>query len=148
MIAVEGWRHPSTAIASVANPAAGAGFTYKMNGSVVTRVRSLALTLVTSATVAARVVTLAYVGPDAVPFATFASPFTIAASLTSLVTFAVGIQQQGANNGASIGIPIPDYRLEVGTSLVVTVGAVDTTDQVGTIRLALEQWPVRPPIGN
>jgi hypothetical protein len=147
-IAVEGWQRPSTALLALANPAAGGGFRHRFDGSVVTVVRSIAFTLVTSATVAARIATVAFAGPTDVPFATFASPYTVAASLTSLFTFAVGVNQAGANNAGAIVLPIPEYRLEVGTSVVVTVGAVDTTDQVGTVWLALEQWPVRPPIGN
>lgn len=140
----EGWQHPSVQPIPVANPAAGAAAVYSPPGSEVTLVRSVYAQLVTSSQAASRVPTLTFSYGDGSPYAIFQSGFTIAASKTVKITWGVGLQNIGTNDGPYITIPIPEYRLPVGSKLTVTADALDAADQFSVVHFAVEQWPVRP----
>lgn len=143
-IAVREWEHPRTAIQALANPAVSTGFTIPTPGTVEQTLTALTFTVVTDANVADRLVVLKFLDPVGVSFAEIAAPFTQAASLTTVYTFATGIQSFGADDAANIGVPIPTVQLDVSLSLAVSVTAVEAGDQVSKIRAAWLRWPTRP----
>ena len=126
-------------IVTVSSPAAGAGQTFKYAGSEFWRVRAVSFQLVTSATVANRIVYLDMLDGDGKRLGRFSSGYTQTASLTSVYTFGVGMNVYGANAAASIGAPLPDLWLRKGCELSIGVTAIDTTDQLSVIRVTLDQ---------
>jgi hypothetical protein len=145
-IAVREWEHPRTAIQALSNPAVSTGFTLSTPGAVEQALQALTFTLATDGNAANRLVVVKFLDPTGVSFAEVASPFTQAASLTSVYTFAAGIQQFGANDAAHIGVPIPSFLLDVSLSLSVTITAKQVGDQVSLVRAAWSRWPTRPPL--
>ena len=83
-----------------------------------------------------------------VTFAVFPSAFTMAASKTTVVTWGIGLTSTGVNDGPLVTVPIPPMRLEVGCTVTLGASAIDTGDQFSAVTFAVEQWPVRAPIGN
>jgi hypothetical protein len=136
--------HPRSAVAAVPMPAAGGGFTVPVPGTQEWEVLAVSFKLVASAVAGSRIAVLTYTDPDGIAFAALASPFTVAASNTSRILFASGIQQSGANNAGNIATPVPPFKLGVGSSLVVTVLAVDVADQISEARVTYNAWNVRP----
>ena len=126
-------------IVTVDTPAAGAGQTFKYSGSEFWRVRAVSFQLVTSVTVASRIVYLDMLDGDGKRLGRFSSGYTQTASLTSVYTFGVGMNVYGANAAASIGAPLPDLWLRKGCELSIGVTAIDTTDQLSAIRVTLDQ---------
>lgn len=145
-IAVREWEHPRTAIQALANPAAGVGFSIPTPGTVEQELQALTFTVVSDANAASRIVVVKFLDPTGVSFTEVASGFTQAASKTSVYTFAVGIQEFGANDAANIGVPIPALQLDVTLSLSVSITGVQVGDQVSKIRAAWSRWPTRPPL--
>jgi hypothetical protein len=139
-----GWKHPESAIIGRPNPAASTGFTYSCPGTAEQIVQAVTFKLVTDAQAADRIAVLSFKDQDGTTFAAIASPFTQAASLTTLYTFSVGTTQFGADDAANIGVPIPPFKLTVGLSLVLTLTAKQSGDQVSDVRLAVQQFNVRP----
>jgi hypothetical protein len=138
------WRHPKSAIIGRPNPAVATGFTYACPGTVEQVVQAVTFKLVTDNQAASRIAVLSFLDQDGTAFAAVASGFTQAASTTTVYTFAYGIQEFGANDAANIGVPIPAFKLTVGLSLALTITAKQTGDQVSDVRLAVEQFNVRP----
>lgn len=147
-IAEREWRHPASAFVQFSQPAAGEGLTYEPQGAVVTALDVVTAQLVTSSATASRIPTLTINGPGGVTAGVFPCGFTVAASKTVRVTWGVGLVSTGANDGPTITVPIPQYVLEVGTQVVLSVTAEDVGDQVGLAVATVRQWPVRGPIGN
>jgi hypothetical protein len=139
-----GWRHPESAIIGRPSPAVSTGFTYACPGTVEQIVQAVTFKLVTDGNAANRIAVLSFNDQDGTTFAAIASPFTQAASLTTLYTFSVGTTQFGANDAANIGVPIPPFKLTVGLSLALTLTAKQVGDQVSDVRLAVQQFNVRP----
>jgi hypothetical protein len=139
-----GWQQPSLGLKTVPDPAANAGFTSAMEGTEDTIVMACSFRLVTDANVANRIVVFQWLDSNGTAVFPVAAPYTQAASKTTDYTFAVGIQQFGANDAANIGTGIPPLKLYVGLSVAVTITAKQAGDQVSRIRLGLAQWPVRP----
>lgn len=123
----------------VPNPAAGAGFTWKPSGAEFTRIRAVCFQLVTSSAVANRIVYLDLVDGSGAKIARSSAGFNQTASLTSVYTFAVGINTYGANAAASIGSGLPEIWLRNGCEISVGITAVDTADQVSAIRVTVDQ---------
>ncbi len=144
LIAELGWQQPRSAIQGVPNPLPNAGFAVPMPGTSDTIVQAIKFRLVTDSQAANRICVVNYLDADGVAFALIAAPFTQAASLTTDYTFAVGINEFGANDAANIGAGLPPFKLDVSHSIAVTIVAKQTGDQVSAIRLALQQWHVRP----
>lgn len=139
-----GWESPSVNLPTVPTPAAGAGFSFTDPGTMESIVSACSFRLVTDANVADRIVVFSFTDGSGTAIFPVAAPFTQAASKTTDYTFAVGIQQFGANDAANIGVGIPPLKLRSGLGVKVTIVAVQATDQVSAIRLGLSQWPVRP----
>jgi hypothetical protein len=120
-------------------PAAGAGFSYKYGRNEFWKPRVVCFQLVTSATVASRIVYLDVIDGGGLKIGRFSSGYTQTASLTSVYTFGINMNEYGANAAASIGAPIPELWLHPGAKLSVGVTAIDTTDQLSAINLTLDQ---------
>ena len=139
-----GWQQPESSIIGVPSPLVGLGFVYTNPGTVTQGILSVSFKMVNAAVAVSRIPVLSYLDPDGVAFAAVASGFTTGSGITSRYLFAQGIQEFGANDAANIGVPIPPFKLDVSHSIAVTIVAKQTGDQVSAIRLALQQWHVRP----
>lgn len=128
---------------AVPNPAAGAGFTYSLPGSERTRVLAVCFQLVTAVAVAARRVSCDLIDGEGGILGRFSSGFTQAASLTTVYTFAVGVNAYGANDAAAIGAPLADLMLPGAGSAVVSIANVQAADQVSAVRVTVAQVPYR-----
>lgn len=135
------WQHEPVSIGS---PAAGQGFTYTLPKTCVAVVRSVSFTLVNAAAAGSRIPRLEFLTNEGAVFASVAAPFTTGNAVTSRFTFAVGIQQFGANDAAAIGAPIPKYVLEDGAAVRVAIAAVNVADQVSGVFAFVDQLPIRP----
>lgn len=144
LIAGREWQHPRSAIQSLASPLAGLGFTIPTSGAVEQIIQSLSFVLVSSSATASRIPRVEFLDPDGTVFAAVASPFTQTATHTIRYTFAVGIQQFGANDAAFIGAALPPFKLDVSMSVRLAIAAVDAADQVSAASLVALRWPVRP----
>lgn len=121
-------------------PAAGAGFTITQNGRYWALVDSLAFQLVTSATVADRLVTLTVKDGGGIAVATVPAAATQAASTTAQYTFLPGVSTPvGLVGGAQLNI-FPSVFLQGDFSIVVAVANIDTTDAITNIRLYKQQF--------
>lgn len=135
---------PPTRVVARPLPAAGGGFAVPVPGTQRWEIVSVSLKLVDAAAAGARLVSLNFLDPDGIMFASIPATFTVGNAITSRLLFAVGIQQFGANDAAGIGTPIPPYTLDVSSSISVTFTNANASDQVSEIRLAVRQWNVRP----
>lgn len=138
------WLHGSREPRSFGNPAAGTGLTYKVPGAVEQELLSISFVYAAAAGGGVRTPFIRFLDWQGVAFCDVAAPFTIAATFTSRVTFAVGINQFGANNAASIGAPIPPMRLGDGLSFIVQALAIQAGDTITQASMFLAQWPLRP----
>lgn len=105
-----------------------------------TVVRAVSVELATAAGGAARTARLSWLADDAVPFAQALAPFTVAAAQTARVTFAVDVQQAGANNGPTILAPMPALTLLPGWTLELDVLAGAAGDTVRAGRCYLQRY--------
>lgn len=144
LIAEREWQHPRSVVQSVANPAVGLGFTIPTSGAGEQIVQSLSFVLVSNGNAANRIPRVEFLDSNATVVAAIASPFLQTASHTIRYTFAVGIQQFGANDAAFIGAALPPFKLDVSMSVRVAIAAVDAADQVSAVSLVAARWPVRP----
>lgn len=138
---IGGAYQPSQVVAPP-QPAAGGGFTYKISIAELVIVRSVAFTLVNAAAVAARLVSLDFLDGTGVVLARASSGFTTATGITTVFTFAAGINVYGANDAAAIGAPIPELVLVAGQSIRVNIGAVNAADQISNARVVVDQYGV------
>jgi hypothetical protein len=136
---VYGWEADHSQVVLVANPAAGAGFTYGLPQSEDSLVRLVTFKLVTDSNAATRQVYLDFLGGDSTPIGRFEPPYTQAASKTVQYTFGVDLNVYGANDGPSIGTPLAPVILRKGESLVVSITNKQVGDQVSNIRVTLDQ---------
>ena len=129
---------------TIGSPAVATGFTKRVAGSDVWRVLSVSFVLVADGNAASRIARVEYLNAAGDVFAAVASPFTVTAGVTSRLTFAVGLQQFGANAAAHIGGPLPDLILMDGLAVRVAVTAIQAGDQLSGISLFVAQSTVRP----
>jgi hypothetical protein len=133
-----------TEIVKVAQPAAGAGFTYTAKGKYWDRIASASLKLVTDANAANRRVTVSFQDQDSRSFGQYAAPFVQTAAHTVQYSFAPHVLQAGADDAATIAFPIPSIFLQSGWKVVVSIAGVQVTDQVSLVSLLLERFPTGP----
>lgn len=131
-------------VVRVPSPPAGAGFTVPVSGAETWRVLAVTFVLNTAAGGGARLPRVEYIDGSGTVFAFAGAPFTVAGALSSAFSFVVGALQFGANGAAQIGGPLPDLTLDVNTSIGVAVDAIAGADQLGDIRLYVEQQNTRP----
>lgn len=146
LIAGLAWERPASQFVPSPAPAVGDGFTYTVPGTMDQEIVAVSFQLVTDDNAADRIAVFSFLDPDGNPYAPVGSAFTQAASLTTVYTFAVGIQQFGADDAANIGVPIPAVKMLSGYGVQVSLDAVQVGDQISGVRLLLNQWPVRPPL--
>lgn len=117
----------------VATPAVASGLTITVPGGEVWKVRTVKARLVTDANVANRTLALT-VGNQAVTIGTFAAQATIAASLTTDVTWMAGaVPTPTAIVAGAILAPLPELVLVAGWQLAITIGAVQAADQLSQV---------------
>lgn len=126
---------------NVKTPAAGALFTLTFDGSEVWRVATLMFRLQTSAAVANRNLALQYVNEDAAVVAEVPLPASVAASLTTLVSFQVNQAStfQGANGDFCVGLP--DILLPGGYTIQMVAAGFQAADQIDRITMVHEAYP-------
>jgi hypothetical protein len=106
------------------------------------RIEAVSFELVTAAGGAARRARVSYFAGESVPLAIVPAPFTLAASNTQQVTFAVGVEPAGANNDAAILAPLPALWLLPGWSVELGVGAGAAGDTVSAVRVTRQRYRV------
>lgn len=90
----------------------------------------------------ARRAQVSYFAGESVPFAIVSAPFTLAALTNQHVTFAVGVDPAGANNGAAILAPLPALWLLPGWSVELAIDAGAAGDSVGLVRVTRQRYRV------
>lgn len=128
----------------VAQPAAGAGFSYQVTQGAVENLRAVRFQLVTSAAVANRVPRLELQDGDASVVLAIEATAAQAASLTDSYLFLAGVGVQLTGASGRIVLPLPDVFTPPGFAWVLTVGAVDAADQVSGVQVFTELFPEGP----
>lgn len=122
------------AVASVPDPAAGAGVLYRASGAYWERPVSLAFHLATSAAVADRAVAVSILDADGITIASIPAASVIAASASVGFTFLPTVGGEQAIEGVTVLNTLPDLFLQPEWLLAVTVGAIDAADQISGVR--------------
>jgi len=124
---------------SQAAPAAGADWSYTPPAGLRQRVQSIQCTLVTSATVANRVVVVRITQGGNVVYQA-ASPTAQTASTTVSYVFAPGLPPQTATGGVVV-IPLPaNLVITSSTTISVTTQGLAAGDQWSALNIATEDW--------
>lgn len=135
---------------AVANPAAGAGFTYTVGGNYWERLAAISFTLVTDANGATRQVLLAMKDGTGTNIASTAAGGTQITALTRLYSFVPNQGTAPALIGTTFLAPLPVLFLQPGFSVVVSITNVQVGDQVSAIRIYREAFDTGPegyPVG-
>ena len=109
-----------------------------------TKVKAVSLDLIASAAVGARAPRLRWLADEQVPFAEVVPPYTIGPGIASRITFAVDVQQAGANDATALVVPIPELTLLPGWELELDLLGFDVLDQVVDIRAYVERYTLVP----
>lgn len=128
-------------IASLSDPGAGNVFTYRIGGACEQLLQVVTFVAVTSVAVADRRPVVDYLDPGGVIFYRVALPFKLTAGKTSVVSFAVGVNQFGADDAGSMGAGLPPLRLYSGVTVQGGLLNQQAADELGDCRLFVEQWP-------
>jgi hypothetical protein len=128
----------------VANPAAGAGFTYTIGGNYWERIAALSFTIVTDGNAANRQVLLAFKDGSGANIASTASGGTQAATLTRLYSFVPNQGTAPALIGTTFLAPLPVLFLQPGFTVVMSITSVQAGDQVSAIRVYREAFDTGP----
>lgn len=105
-----------------------------------TVVKAVSLELAAAAAVADRFPRLTWSTDGVTPFAQALAPFAVQATRSSRVTFAVGAQQAGALNAASIIAPMPELWLLPGWTLTLDVVGGAAADELTGVRAYLQRF--------
>lgn len=129
----------------VSVPAAGAGFTFTCQPYDMWRLVFCRFTLTTSATVADRYVTVEYPDGTGTSVASDGAAVAVEASTTAQV-FAGSLNRGNSewNNASDVFFPLCGIWLEAGRTVRIAVANIDSTDQLGAIRLTFDRVPVDP----
>lgn len=131
-------------VLTVANPVAGAGFTYTVPSPYWILLDSLSFQLVSDANAANRQVTLTVRDGSGVALVTLPSASVQAASLTYQYSFSPSFTGFNTVVGLAVTAPLPMLFLQPGFALTLAIGAVQVTDQVSNIRLYAERFDTGP----
>lgn len=123
------------------SPAAGASFAYGLDSSYVWRLVSACFTLVTSATVADRFVTLEYQDSDGVTWEATVLGAAVQASTTQIVRASTAYHVSDFGGGSPAGMPVPRAFMQGGGKVAIAVAAIDATDQLSAIRFLFDCFP-------
>ena len=121
---------------------AGLSITQTQDGLGLRRLLSLVFTLTTSATVAARVVTVEYQGKDGNAFMVAGTATTVPASQTQRFSASVTGFQGGTQGATTLFFSLPTFFLFPGDVLTIAVGAIQAADTVTKIRGVFELFPL------
>lgn len=123
-------------------PLAGQFASHEVPGAAAQKVVAVGFTFTASAAVANRNPEVQIVAPDGSVIVDVALPFNVTANGTTFASFAVGLQQFGANAAARMGGPLPDAWLTNGMSIQAGAVAMQAADTVSALRLLVAQWPL------
>lgn len=122
-----------------AAPAAGTDWSYTPSAGVRQRVQSMQSTLVTSATVANRVVVVSVTQNGFLIYQAASATAQVASTTVSYV-FAAGVPQTTAQGGVVI-IPLPPgLIINSSTTISTATQALQVGDQWGTLQIGTEDW--------
>lgn len=122
------------------DPAAGAAFTYTNTGFYWEILDSISFQLVTSSHAANRQVTLSILDGSGTALATLPSASVQTASLTYQYTWSPEFSNFNTVVDTAVTSPLPILLLQPQYGFSVTVGNIDTGDQVSNIRLYAERF--------
>lgn len=125
-----------------ANPSAGHTYTHTTPGDAWERLIAIQFTLVTSSTVADRLVTIDYAELTGTPFLSDGAAVLVEASSTQVFNGSNNLGSASWNTGTSVFFPLWGGFLESGWTWTINVGAIDTTDQLGPIVALVEKFEV------
>lgn len=125
--------------ATVANPAAGADWTYTVPAGVQLTLISVRAVLTTSAAVANRVPLLRVTNPTAQIILDAGSPTTQAASLTYTYSWGAGAQSAASPPSIQIGIP-QGLRVAAGATIQTVTAGIQAADQWSAITISSTQF--------
>lgn len=132
-----GWQEP----VYVAKPAAGAGFTYTVDGRYFERMVAVSFQLVTSAAVANRFPQLFIQDTNGVAITSVPCGAVVVAGSTLTVSLALNAPSYANSaSGGSFGY-MPDLLLPPGWKVVLTVFGEDVADQVSNVVLLVQRYP-------
>ena len=139
-----------TSPVSVADPAAGADWSYTVTGSYWIRIASLAFLFTTSSASASRIPNLQVLDEGGVPLAVIPPAAAQIATKAYTYTFLPNVGVVGSIDGTAALAPSPNFFLRPGYKIGTSTAAIDTGDQFSNIRLTAEQIDTGPagyPIG-
>lgn len=125
----------------VPSPAAGANFTYTIDGRYKERLLSARFTLVTSAVVANRFPVLHLLDVNSRVVASAWAGGTIPASTMQTQNLAREFTLQSNYGGSEVFGPLPDWLMPEGYSWQSSVQNIDAGDQINAITLLVERFP-------
>ena len=126
-----------------ANPSAGSGFVYEVEGQWYTRLLLCAFQLSTSDNAADRVVTVTYSTAQGQVYGADGPAVAVEASTTSQQFY--GTSERGTsewNTGTSVLFPLWGGFMPSGSLISLNVANIDTTDQLASIGLLFERFEV------
>lgn len=126
------------------NGLGNASFDYKIGGTYVERITSVSFQFAAAAGGGVRTPVLDYLDESGIIFTGAASPFTVAATNTSVVTFAVGVQQAGVNNGPRIVVPLVPAFLQPTYTVRLSFLGGAAGDAVTAIRILTTKFSTAP----
>lgn len=139
-----GHGHAFTEDVVVPTPAAGAGFTYTVQGSYWQLLDSISFQIVTGSNAANRQPTLTIKDASGAALATLPTASVQTASLTWQYTFSPQFNTFNTVVALAVTAPLPRIMLQPEYTVSLAIGAVDGADQVSKIRLQVEQFVTGP----
>lgn len=140
---VFGWGDVTRTVLAAPQPAAGAGVTVSVPESEYQTLVAVNFRLVTSATVATRTPVVSITDGSGVAIMGVAAGYGATANTTADYSFAVGLGEWDQSNNANASGGLTPLPLAAGDSIVISVGAIDATDQISRVRVTLLQRAVR-----
>lgn len=117
---------------------------YDIGGTYVERVEAVSFTLHAAAGGTARRALVSFLDQGGAPIAQAVAPFSLAATLTSRITFAVGVQQGGANDLAAIVGEIPALFLQPTYTVRLSILNGAAGDLASRIRILTSRFSTAP----
>lgn len=127
----------------IPNFAGNATGTYKVGGTYVERVASVAFT-VTAVGAATRIPNVQLLDEEGIAFSGAAAAFNVTAGLTSRFVFAFGTFEAGANGAAFITTPLPMPFLQPTYSVAINITAGVVADTVSNVRILTQKFSTAP----
>lgn len=117
---------------------------YLIGGSYVERVKSVAFQLQAVGGAGVRTGLVSFLDEQGVVLGAAAAPFTVAAGNTSQLTFTVGAQNGGANNGAAIVASLPPLFLQPLYVVRLSVLGGLVADTASAVRVLTDRFSTGP----